>query len=463
MADKTLKHFVCLRFFSFQATTYLYNILYDRFLKEQLPLTKNALASLENQTNKNFEVIFVVHPKFFENPKYEFIFSTLKANTTLPLKFIPNTPLSDMFKTPQNPALCALLKEAYDNYDFVITTSMDFDDFAFKDAVQDTQNKINECETLLAYGYNNGYQYLQDSGDLYPLYYGDFWGHLGHTTTFKSLIVKSSFAKKLPYQMAGDMPHTNIVPYLKQFLARNGVEYSENMFQQNAFDKAYIYFKHKYAWWITRAHRGRVEIEQPSVRPGIPNMNKIRLTSEDITKEELKEEFGFFYDVNLSEEDRPLQQEQQRTKVNPEIQVSATFRPYLTARLDIISRSNEGDFQILSISDENANVFKPRYLQRDGIGYQIESYAGKLVFSVKSTAKGKITLILRGMMVRNREDPSKIVPYWIDYTNLTVNEQAIFDELTPVWHNKPYRYELDVEANEVIKLRLTWLPHRSDT
>ena len=86
-----------------------------------------------------------------------------------------------------------------------------------------------------------------------------------------------------------------------------------------------------------------------------------------------------------------------------------------------------------------------------------------MVISAKSTLSGKIDLRLRGIVVRNQEDPSKIVPYWIDYTSLTVNDKQIFDELTPVWHNKPYSYILDVEAGEVISLQLTWLPHRSDT
>lgn len=452
MTDKTIKHFIFMRFFSFQSGNYPYNVLNVDFLKEQLPLTRNALRSLENQTNKNFEIFFVMHPNFFDNPKYEFIFSTLKVSTILSINFVKNIPLTNMFNTNFNPELSALLKDAYDNYDFVITTKMDFDDFAFKEAVQDTQSKVAECDNILIYGYNNGYQYVQ--GNLYPLYYGDHWGERGHHSVFQSLIVNSSVAKKLPYFSVSDFPHNNIAPQLKEFLENNGVEYSEDMFQQNVSAKAYIYFKHEYSLWTLRRNAGVIKPERPRVKSGTSNPNRIRLTSKDITKEQLKEDFGFFYDVNLNDQDFSLQQS---------IQVSSSFRPYLTARIDMRMRSDEGDFQILSVSDNKAVVLKPKYLQKGGIGYQIESYLGHLVISAKSTLSGKIDLRLRGIVVRNQEDPSKIVPYWIDYTSLTVNDKQIFDELTPVWHNKPYSYTLDVEAGEVISLQLTWLPHRSDT
>ena len=121
-----------------------------------------------------------------------------------------------------------------------------------------------------------------------------------------------------------------------------------------------------------------------------------------------------------------------------------------------------GDFQILSVSDNKANIFKPNWLQKDGIGYQIQSYAGKLEFVVKSTIDGQIRLLLRGKHVRNPEDNSKNVPYWIDYTKLMINGQDIFDTLTPAWHDKPYICAIDTKADCEIKIQVEWLPHRSD-
>lgn len=137
------------------------------------------------------------------------------------------------------------------------------------------------------------------------------------------------------------------------------------------------------------------------------------------------------------------------------------FKVYLSARLDIklAPKTTGGDFQILSVSDKDASVMKPRWLQKDGIGYQIQSYTGNLEFVVKSTTNGKIGLSLRGLDIRDPKDNSKRVPCWIDYTRFVINEKIIFDTLTPACWEKFYRYEMEVKAGEKIKINVEWLPH----
>ncbi len=138
------------------------------------------------------------------------------------------------------------------------------------------------------------------------------------------------------------------------------------------------------------------------------------------------------------------------------------FPPYVTSRMDVKLESTKGDFQILSMSDDNASVQKPTWLQKNGIGYTIQSYAGKMEFVAKTTADGKIDLALRGLDVPDPKDNSKRIPYWIDYTKLTVNGKLIIDKITPAWHDKAYRHNIDAKANEEIKIQVEWLPHRDD-
>ncbi len=174
-------------------------------------------------------------------------------------------------------------------------------------------------------------------------------------------------------------------------------------------------------------------------------------------------------DVEISQSKRPLYHDIKHfleqdfvTINNDEFKIPSKFQDYLTARIDVKLMSTAGDFQIISLSDDKANVLKPNWFQKDGIGYQIQSYAGKLEFAVKSTVDGQIRLLLRGKHIRNPEDKSKNVPYWIDYTKLTINGQEIFDILTPTWHDKPYICAIDTKANYEIKIQVEWLPHRSD-
>ena len=146
-------------------------------------------------------------------------------------------------------------------------------------------------------------------------------------------------------------------------------------------------------------------------------------------------------------------------------QIIKRIDKYIAARIDIKLATNDktGDFKIVSTTDNRATTQKPTWLQKDGIGYVIHSFVGKMEFVVKASVDGKITLTLRGADIRNPEDKTKRIPYWIDYTKLIVNGATIFDELTPVWHNKPYRYNMGAKADEEIKIQVEWLPHRSDT
>ena len=182
MADKTIKHFIFSRFFTFNDPKYPHDIYEVDFLSKQLPLAKNMLSSLENQTNKNFDLVFLVNEKFFDNPKYEFVFKRLQNSTVLPLTFIKKY-------HPHR-----LVEKALNNFDFVIQSRMDFDDFIYKDAIAETQNKIHECDKILVYGYCKGYMYINK--ELYYFNTGTRWGKEGHLSILQSLIVESLFAKK---------------------------------------------------------------------------------------------------------------------------------------------------------------------------------------------------------------------------------------------------------------------------
>ena len=245
-------------------------------------LANNLLRSLENQTNKNFELIFVAHEKFFEDKKYEFIFTKLRNSTTLPIKFmqsIKEIPLGGK-------DVPILITDALDKYDFVIQSRIDFDDFVYKGAIEDTQNKVNECDSILYYGYCRGYTYVY--GELYPFYYTgvDKMGHIG---VLQSVILKSSFAKKMPFFARYGLHHGKVKLITKKFVEENGVAFSESMFQQNLSTNAFIYFRHEDSQEQLVKYANRRRIKTPE---------EPKLTTADITKKQLEEEFGFFCELN---------------------------------------------------------------------------------------------------------------------------------------------------------------------
>ena len=269
LSEKRVKHFIFVRFFPNKDPRYPHDIFDVDFLSKQLLLAKNCLGSLENQTNKNFELVFLAHKNFFEDKKYKFIFSTLQNSTILPLNFIQRNYMSHLVKAAFNK-----------KYDFVIQSRMDLDDFVYKGAVEDTQSKVDECTAILSYGYCKGYAYI--SGEVYPHFH--LRKGLGHIAILQSMIFKSSVTKNLPFIGPYSMDHVKVKPVLKSFLTRHKIDFSEDMFQQNTSTNAYIYFRHEFSHYNLVINAGNPEFKLPKCP---------KLTTKDITKKYLEEEFGF--------------------------------------------------------------------------------------------------------------------------------------------------------------------------
>lgn len=149
----------------------------------------------------------------------------------------------------------------------------------------------------------------------------------------------------------------------------------------------------------------------------------------------------------------------------PSQKTSDKFDPDLTARFDIkmTSKKDLKDFQIVSMSDDKAKIQQPEWMNKNAIGYQVHSYAGKLELVVKSASNGKITCFLRGLDIRDPKDYSKRIPHWIDYTRFIVDGKTIFDTVTPTWHDEFFYYKMNVKADKEIKIQLEWSPHKSKT
>ena len=144
--------------------------------------------------------------------------------------------------------------------------------------------------------------------------------------------------------------------------------------------------------------------------------------------------------------------------------ILAKFKRWFSVRLDIqLKTTIQKDFQIVSVSDDKAEIRKPEWCNRNGVGYVIQSYAGKLTIVFKVIAGGTATFALKGLFYPDPQNKGKRIPYWVDYTKFAVNDKVIFNKLTPVWHDKPYNYTLETKAGEEITVSVEWLPHRGNT
>ena len=230
------------------------------------------------------------------------------------------------------------------------------------------------------------------------------------------------------------------VAYLK---ALNAIQNKADFLKKNPF---YCYETVRgghFEWVLNRTN---------SARNNLSNEEIYKILYNELNKEKDLRDFTvpfFFSAIDYNEKD-----------FNKKLNQLRQFLP--TARLDIkfVPKTNDGDFQIVSLSDDKADIRTPDWLQKDGVGYQIQSCGSSMDIVFKVTSDGQIRLNLMGLDVRDPKDHTKRIPSWIDYTYLTINEKNIFNDITPAWHDKPYRHNFDVKAGDEITLKVEWLPHR---
>lgn len=128
----------------------------------------------------------------------------------------------------------------------------------------------------------------------------------------------------------------------------------------------------------------------------------------------------------------------------------------MSARLDICLIGDNTDFNVSCKQKDNTFIREPEYLQKEGKGYLVESVDFSLDLDLEIKTQGTLSLSLKGLDVKNENNER--IEMWIEYNCLSVNNEVIFNENENAWHNKPYKYEKNVEAGDIITIHTEWKP-----
>ena len=275
-----IKHAVAIRFYPFVFGVYNNDITDYDFLKKEFDLLRtNVIKSLEEQNNKNFEVI-IIYNGSLDLSKYDFL-NKDNLSDKLDITFIGVNDIS--LSEYHN-----YISKFYNDYEWIIETRIDHDDFVFKYAVDDIQNKIKASEIdLMVYGYCNGYTYI--NGEIYD-FFTDCHG-IGVWSVFASLAYRTNIVKFLPtisiYNDHGKFK-TTIIDKIKN--NDNDINVS---FIQNKDKKAFIWYRHD-ACWSTKGEKKYFSIDT------LTGYAKRKLLNPDLSnkdKNKIKEDFGFNYTI----------------------------------------------------------------------------------------------------------------------------------------------------------------------
>lgn len=172
-----IKHIIATRFLCFEGNLGE-QVTSKEFIEMGLRLMSQYLIpTLENQTNQNFELVVLVHPKLnLGQYKRKFLAMSDKLNINVIRYAKFDEYVAEAAKTAEN----------------LIVSRIDYDDLVWKGAVEDAQNHVGKAPMLI-YGYNRGYAWHEGTDDIRHFYW-EYRKH-GHMSVFQSSIVKTENAE----------------------------------------------------------------------------------------------------------------------------------------------------------------------------------------------------------------------------------------------------------------------------
>lgn len=232
-------------------------------------MQNNFIRTLENQTNKNFEILVLCNPK---NDDKKFLYE--KLETKLDIKFM-------------SAGTFEYVNSFFDEYDFIINTTLDTDDFLHKDCVEMIQKCVRDNTTFKMYGFVNGATIVQGEHTAYK-FEKEYLGKTGFMSCGTSIIysTKLNFTKEFPYFIYSvakkyNGKHTNWKNIILSEYKNWGLEYlDEDFFDYTNDDKI------RFIW-----------VRQPMSFSTIKlNKDNSKLHFSNVSKEiNLLDDFGYMY------------------------------------------------------------------------------------------------------------------------------------------------------------------------
>lgn len=127
------------------------------------------------------------------------------------------------------------------------------------------------------------------------------------------------------------------------------------------------------------------------------------------------------------------------------------------ARIDIKNQGEGNDVKVSVVEGNGCNIWQAGWFSHGGAGYVMETSDQHLILELECKGAGNLLLRLQGID-RRAADGSRL-PIWVDYTRLAVNEDLVFWEMKPLWHDRQYAYERHVGDGEKIKVEISWALH----
>ena len=157
--------------------------------------------------------------------------------------------------------------------------------------------------------------------------------------------------------------------------------------------------------------------------------------------------------INIKAKWRPLNQD---TNINVFYDGEDSSAIYSKSRIDIKNYGKQSnDVIIVDCDDDLLKVSNPQwFIDKRGKGSILTSIKGDLNFSVKCVNDGSLDIGFRSIDFRDKNNEK--IPIYIDYTDITVDDEKIVEDSTVLWHDNQLLYKKPVKDNQIVNVQVSW-------
>lgn len=228
-----IKHFIITRFLCNNFNHTNEELFSDEWLNNGYKLlTNHFIPTLENQTNKNFEMIFLIHNEI----PIEKVQMLNTIETTIKFHILRLDELENF------------LNQLKATIDILITSRLDYDDNIHKCVVDDIQKyAINNPKKITIYGLNKGATIVDGETNAYLKKIKEYEiGNSGYWSAMETLILPNVMSNKL-FSIYSLGNHTKVIKTLKEKYKEMGI-YTLNddyYHKDTSNDIKYLWVRHK--------------------------------------------------------------------------------------------------------------------------------------------------------------------------------------------------------------------------
>ncbi|MBR3141104.1 MAG: hypothetical protein IKF11_09635 [Methanobrevibacter sp.] len=128
---------------------------------------------------------------------------------------------------------------------------------------------------------------------------------------------------------------------------------------------------------------------------------------------------------------------------------------YFSSRIDIVNFGEDCNVELIHNSDNSSDIGIPHWIV-GGSGIVVGSTSCSLDLVVKCIGDGDLKISFRTKDVRDKN--KKRFPIYIDYTNISINDESILDDRKLVCHDTPVVYNKKVKDGEFLSIHAEWEP-----